>query len=52
MVGGAAEWIGHDGILVPSARAEGVNLVIFPNRKKPEFRFDVIDSEELNEALD
>jgi RES domain-containing protein len=46
-IGGAVEWLGHDGLLVPSARAEGVNLVIFPNRKKPNYRFDVLDSEEL-----
>lgn len=46
-VGGAVEWLEHDGLLVPSARTEGVNLVIFPNRKTPDFRFDVLDSEEL-----
>lgn len=46
-IGGAVEWLAHDGLLVPSARAEGVNLVIFPNRKKPDYRFDVLDSEEL-----
>lgn len=48
MIGGAVEWLEHDGLLVPSARAEGVNLVIFPNRKKPDFQFDVLDSEELS----
>ena len=46
-VGGAVEWLEHDGILVPSARTEGVNLVIFPNRKKPDYLFEVLDSEEL-----
>ena len=46
-IGGAVEWLDHDGLLVPSARAAGVNLVIFPNRKKPNYRFDVLDSEEL-----
>jgi len=46
-IGGAVEWLEHDGLLVPSARAEGVNLVIFPNRKKPNYRFEVLDSEEL-----
>lgn len=46
-IGGAVEWLEHDGLLVPSARAHGVNLVIFPNRKKPDYRFDVLDSEEL-----
>ena len=46
-VGGAVEWLEHDGLLVPSARTEGVNLVIFPNRKKPDYRFEVLDFEEL-----
>ena len=46
-IGGAVEWLQHDGLLVPSARTEGVNLVIFPNRKKPDYRFDILDSEEL-----
>ena len=48
MIGGAVEWLGHDGLLVPSARAEGMNLVIFPNRKTPDYRFEVLDSEELS----
>jgi RES domain-containing protein len=47
-IGGAVEWLEHDGLLVASARTTGVNLVIFPNRKKPDFRFEVIDSEELS----
>lgn len=47
MIGGAVEWLEHDGLLVPSARAVAVNLVIFPNRKKPDYQFDVIDFEEL-----
>ena len=42
MIGGAVEWLGHDGLLVPSARAEGANLVIFPNRKQPDYRFEVL----------
>ena len=46
-VGGAVEWLGHDGLLVPSARTDGTNLVIFPNRKTPNYRFEVLDSEEL-----
>lgn len=46
-IGGAAEWLDHDGLLVPSARAVGVNLVIFPNRTKPSYRFNILDSEEL-----
>jgi RES domain-containing protein len=30
LVGGAVEFLGHDGLLVPSARSSGVNLVIYP----------------------
>lgn len=47
VIGGAVEWLEHDGLLVPSARAKGVNLVIFPNRKKPDYQFEVLDSQEL-----
>lgn len=32
IVGGAVDWLGHDGLLVRSVRADGVNLVVFPNR--------------------
>lgn len=43
-VGGAIEWLGNDGLLVPSARADGVNLVIFPNQQKADYEFRVLDS--------
>lgn len=46
-VGGAVEWLGHDGLLIPSARADGTNLVIFPNQRKPDHRFEVLRSEEI-----
>lgn len=29
-VGGAVSYLGHDGLLVPSARCDGINLVIYP----------------------
>jgi RES domain-containing protein len=45
-VGGAVEWLGYDGVLVPSIRTDGVNLVIFPNRmEERDGRFDRIDAE-------
>jgi RES domain-containing protein len=47
-VGGAVEWLGHDGLLVPSARTKGINLVIFPNCQTAEYKFQVIDCEELS----
>jgi len=46
-VGGAVEWLGHDGLLVPSARADGVNLVIYPNRQGPGFQFESLRAEEI-----
>ena len=47
-IGGVVEWLQNDGLLVPSVRAEGFNLVIFPNRRKEGYRFRAIDSEEIN----
>lgn len=44
-VGGAVEHLGHDGLFVPSARHGGRNLVIYPNRRKANYQFDVIDAE-------
>jgi RES domain-containing protein len=50
MIGGAAEWLKHDGILVPSARGPGINLVIFPNQQSQDYRFQVLDVEELPDS--
>jgi RES domain-containing protein len=47
LVGGSAAWLGHDGILVPSARADGTNLVIYPNNSAIEAVFDVVNVETL-----
>ena len=44
-VGGAIAWLGNDGLLVPSARADGLNLVIFPNQQKADYEFRVLTSE-------
>jgi RES domain-containing protein len=50
-VGGAVEWLGHDGMLVPSIRADGTNLVIFPNRmEERNGRLDRVDSELIFES--
>lgn len=46
-IGGAVEWLGHDGLLVPSARGRGANLVIFPSQQTTKYEFRVIDSEAL-----
>ena len=47
LVGGAAEWLGRDGLLIPSARTRGTNLVIFPNMQDEEM--EVVDSEVIFE---
>ena len=43
-VGGAAAWLQWDGLLVPSARADGLNLVVFPDHMNPDALLEVIDS--------
>jgi len=51
-VGGAIEWLENDGLLVPSARADGMNLVIFPNQQKAGYEFWVIGSEVIEAGHD
>ena len=42
-IGGAVEHLGHDGLLVPSARAiDGVNLVIYPNQQTADYGFRIV----------
>ncbi len=48
VIGGAIEYQLNDGLLVPSARTIGLNLVIFPNRQRSSYRFTVLSSEILN----
>lgn len=38
-VGAAIDWLEHDGLLVPSARSDAFNLVIYPAHRAPEARF-------------
>jgi RES domain-containing protein len=48
-LGGIIERLGHDGLIVPSARTSSLNLVIFPNRQVYEqYRFEVIGSEVIS----
>jgi RES domain-containing protein len=47
LIGGAAERLGHDGLFVPSARADGVNLVIFPNQAGSNYKFEVVAFEDI-----
>lgn len=46
-VGGAVDWLGHDGLLVPLARANGSNLIIYPNRQTPGYEFRQVKMEEI-----
>jgi RES domain-containing protein len=49
-VGGAVEWLGHDGLLVPSARSPGTNLVIYTRRNQPDSDFETLAAEPLTIA--
>lgn len=44
-VGGAAAWLGHDGLIVPSARHAGRNLVIFPSNRDEYAVFEEMSQE-------
>lgn len=44
---GAVAWLGHDGLLVPSARAEGNNLVIYPISQDPEALMEILGREHV-----
>jgi len=45
LVGGAAAWLQCAGMLIPSARDEGVNLVVFVNNMAPTDRIDLVSQE-------
>lgn len=47
-IGHLATWFGSDGLLVPSARHAGTNLVIYPNRANEAYRFEIIDQRPLS----
>jgi len=49
MVGEAAAWSRHDGLIVPSMRTEGSNLVLFPDIVEAAHgRIEVIESERMD----
>lgn len=47
MVGGAVEWLGHDGMFVPSARSTATNLVVFSTNLNPGSDFTILSREVL-----
>lgn len=39
-IGAAADWLEHDGLLVPSARSAANNLVVFPSHRPADAAFE------------
>jgi len=50
-IGGIVARQHHDGLLVPSARIKGDNLVIFPNSQTKSFLFEVVEATVLDHGL-
>ncbi len=48
-VGSAGAWLGYDGILVPSAHAPGVNLVVFVNVQEPDLPLEPVSHQSAGE---
>jgi hypothetical protein len=46
-VGGAAAWLARDGLLVPSARSDAANVVIFATNRLPDAEFTVLRKQQL-----
>ena len=46
-IGRLVTWLEYGGLIVPSARASGKNLVIYPGRLTEDFRFEVVEQREL-----
>jgi RES domain-containing protein len=47
-IGGAVAWLEHHGLLVPSARDAGTNLVIDPMNADPAMEVEVIDRDVIS----
>jgi RES domain-containing protein len=47
-LGGAADWLMHDGLLLPSARSTNTNLVIFPANRARDARFEILNAESMD----
>jgi RES domain-containing protein len=48
-LGGAAHWLKHDRLLLPSARSSNTNLVIFPTTRSPDIRFEILQAEPVRQ---
>jgi hypothetical protein len=49
-LGGAANWLKHDGLLLPSARSSSTNVVIFPANRPADASFDILSAEPVSSA--
>ncbi len=47
-LGGGVAFLDHDGLLVPSARSVGSNLVIYPTNQQPDAQFEILDQEVIS----
>jgi hypothetical protein len=47
-LGGAADWLAHDGLLLPSAPSTNTNLVIFPNNRSHDTLFAILGAESVD----
>lgn len=47
-LGGGVDWHEYDGLLVPSARGAGANLIIYPSNQQPGYSFEVLEEEEFD----
>ena len=47
-IGAAAAWLGYDGLVVPSARSTGENVVILLNELSPDAVLERIDQREID----
>jgi RES domain-containing protein len=43
LVGSAIAWLGYEAVLVPSARADGLNLVVFVNNLDPDNSVETVE---------
>jgi RES domain-containing protein len=51
-IGSSVERLEHDGLIVPSARTKGINLVIYPNRTAEDmYRFDITDVDIIDPGI-
>lgn len=48
LVGGTAEWLGHAGLVVPSARIDGFNLVIYERKASDRLSLAPLEFEPLD----